>query len=137
MNNMIINILITKILIKSWKSCSVFLAVFDVFCFLNAESLTFHPAGSPIFQKQLIVGWLSMLPLLSLDLYLRYVVETYAVNTYWKRCYLRTPFCLIQVCFTNQKPFQLISTEIKKFKFTHFSVKNYFDCKILLTKFCI
>ena len=126
MNNMIINLLITKILIKSWKPCSVFLAVFDVFCFLNAESLTFHPAGSPIFQKQLIVGWLSMLPLLSLDLYLRYVVETYAVNTSWKRCYLVTPFCLIQVCFTNQKPFQSKIILISKFCWLNFVYKATF-----------
>ena len=126
MNNIIINILITKILIKSWKPCSVFLAVFDVFCFLNAESLTFHPAGSPIFQKQLIVGWLSMLPLLSLDLYLRYVVETYAVNTSWKRCYLVTPFCLIQVCFTNQKPFQSKIILISKFCWLNFVYKATF-----------
>ena len=126
MNNMIINLLITKILIKSWKPCSVFLAVFDVFCFLNAESLTFHSAGSPIFQKQLIVGWLSMLPLLSLDLYLRYVVETYAVNTSWKRCYLVTPFCLIQVCFTNQKPFQSKIILISKFCWLNFVYKATF-----------
>ena len=77
-----------------------------------------------------------MLHSLSLDLYLWHIVETCTINTSSNRCYFLKPYRFNHVYFINQELFLLISTEMYP-KLTHFSVKNYFDFKMLLTKFCL
>lgn len=126
MTNMMTNKLITKQLIKPWKPCASLLSCIWGVLFFERRKLNLSPRLVPIFSKasrgRLI--WVSYPT--SLDLQLWYVVETCAINTSWKRCQLVISCCLIHGYFTSQESFLLISAEIRKFKVTHFSRKNYF-----------